>query len=187
MEASLVCKYYQTGYCKFGENCRNLHIDDICSSNPNCEDKSCSKRHPRKCKYYCIYGHCKFGSKCAYLHFSLLDELASDLYSLKQEVEKLRESSDTIIKKSEDHQIKIDVFNEEFSEYAQAVDMLEGKVRDIDVEMEFTVKEGSCKLEKNIHEMIEACLLRKMTPSPRSYIAAVPIPPTPPSSVKKKT
>ena len=58
---------------------------------------------------------------------------------------------------------------------------------DIDVEMEFTVKEGSYKLEKTIHDMIETSLLRKMTPSPHRYVATIPVPPTPPSSVKEKT
>ena len=187
MAASLVCRNNQTGFCKFSDNCRNLHIGDICTSNPNCQDKNCTKRHPRKCKYYWIYGHCKFGSRCAYVHVSLVEELVLDLNSVKEEVRKLREISDALIKTTEDHQIKIDVFNEECTEYFQAVDVLEGKMRDIDVEMEFTVKEGSFKLEKTIKDMIEACLLHKITPQPHRSMATVTNPPTPPASVKKKT
>jgi len=67
--AQKVCKYNQTGYCKFKSACKNLHINTICSEE-GCNQASCSLRHPRKCTNFFKYGNCKFGSKCAYLHSS---------------------------------------------------------------------------------------------------------------------
>jgi len=67
--AQTVCKYNQTGYCKFKSACKNLHINTICSDE-GCNAESCSLRHPRKCINFSNYGYCKFGSKCAYLHSS---------------------------------------------------------------------------------------------------------------------
>ena len=62
-----VCKYNQTGFCKFNEHCRNRHEDEICG-NSKCDNMECEKRHPRPCKYYLLYDFCKFGDNCAYLH-----------------------------------------------------------------------------------------------------------------------
>ena len=67
--ATSVCKYFQVGYCKFGLQCKNSHIDDLCPTK-KCSDKLCSFRHPRQCKYFFLFGHCKFGDKCAYSHTS---------------------------------------------------------------------------------------------------------------------
>ena len=41
-----VCRYYKFGYCKFGEKCRNLHIEEKCE-NKQCDITNCDKRHPR--------------------------------------------------------------------------------------------------------------------------------------------
>ena len=84
-DPTLVCKFNRTGFCKFQENCRNLHINEICVEN-ECNLKSCSKRHPRKCKYFSIFGQCKFGSRCAYLHIQSSSCL--ELKALKEEIEK---------------------------------------------------------------------------------------------------
>ena len=62
-----VCKYNQTGFCKFKEHCRNRHEAEICG-NSKCEKMECEKRHPRPCKFYLLYNFCKFGDNCAYRH-----------------------------------------------------------------------------------------------------------------------
>ena len=62
-----VCKFHKFGHCKFGETCRHLHIDTICT-NSNCSRKLCSLRHPKHCKYFTSTGFCKFNEDCSYLH-----------------------------------------------------------------------------------------------------------------------
>lgn len=51
-----VCKFYAAGQCRFGDKCRNLHID----GNP-------PQREPRPCKFF-AHGNCRFGDNCRNLH-----------------------------------------------------------------------------------------------------------------------
>ena len=62
-----ICRHNQAGFCKFGEKCRNRHIDEICGSD-KCDDEDCFLRHPMACRFFSLNGICKFGSGCAYLH-----------------------------------------------------------------------------------------------------------------------
>ena len=52
-------------YCKFGESCRNRHVDDICET-LNCDIFSCDKRHPKVCRFLGRLGRCKFLEYCKY-------------------------------------------------------------------------------------------------------------------------
>ena len=82
-----ICKYYQTGYCKFQSSCKNQHVDTVCV-NINCNDSSCQLRHPQVCKFSLRYGRCKFGNNCAYLHLNIL-EFKQKLQFLENEIEKI--------------------------------------------------------------------------------------------------
>ena len=62
-----VCKFNQNGFCKFGQSCKIMHINIICS-NSNCKKHMRNFRHPRACRYFAQKGHCKRGSACAYSH-----------------------------------------------------------------------------------------------------------------------
>ena len=62
-----VCQYFQCGYCKFGDKCRKHHVKEICNTD-GCLDKSCTKRHPKLCKFFLIQQSCKFGKHCSYKH-----------------------------------------------------------------------------------------------------------------------
>ena len=61
------CKYNQRGFCRYGAQCRQRHVNESCG-NSDCQDESCLLRHPYKCKYFYLYGTCKFGDDCAYVH-----------------------------------------------------------------------------------------------------------------------
>ena len=58
------CKYYNTGYCKFRDQCKFNHPSDICQEN-ECKNKKCSNRHPRNWRYKM---KCKRQTTCAYKH-----------------------------------------------------------------------------------------------------------------------
>ena len=62
-----MCKHFQCGFCKFGENYQKQHIKDICLIQ-SCTSKSCVKRRPKNCKYFSIQQSCKFGDHFAYKH-----------------------------------------------------------------------------------------------------------------------
>ena len=64
-----ICQFHQHGHCKFAAQCVKIHTDVTCNSFP-CEDRQCSKHHPRLCKYYATYGRCMFAERCSFLHYS---------------------------------------------------------------------------------------------------------------------
>ena len=63
----VVCKHFQTGYCKFQQHCRKHHVKEICETE-HCKTKACRYRHPKVCKLFTAHNTCKFGEQCAYHH-----------------------------------------------------------------------------------------------------------------------
>ena len=53
--AQQICMRNKFGYCKYGELCRNLHINDLCDSD-SCDIRNCNKIHPYACKFYRDHG-----------------------------------------------------------------------------------------------------------------------------------
>ena len=66
MAVEHVCEFYKFGHCKFMNQCRKKHIQEVCENNA-CEVRMCNLRHPRVCKFYSLYGRCKF-EPCSYQH-----------------------------------------------------------------------------------------------------------------------
>ena len=64
----VVCKHNKTGFCKFGGNCRNRHINKTCENLDYCREFACTKRHPKMCKSLAKFGKCRFKDDCAYQH-----------------------------------------------------------------------------------------------------------------------
>ena len=62
---NLKCKFYNSGYCKFGETCRKRHYSEVCQVS-NCGG-DCQARHPRMCK---MESNCRFFKSgiCAFKH-----------------------------------------------------------------------------------------------------------------------
>ena len=60
------CIYNNTGFCKFGDQCKFQHFYRICPENV-CRNPKCKKRHPKRCKFG---ERCKFNLRnaCAYKH-----------------------------------------------------------------------------------------------------------------------
>ena len=83
MAAENLCKYFQFGHCKFFDNCRNRHVNELCD-NSNCEVINCFKRHPRPCRFYQLYHRCRF-EPCSYLHIKTNE--AEEIEKLKNILE----------------------------------------------------------------------------------------------------
>ena len=84
------CSFNDSGYCRFGDKCRNVHHKSICSRK-YC-DKSCNSRHPKPCRFE---ENCIFLAKgiCAFKHSSSENE-NKDLDDLKRQVEDLKKENE---------------------------------------------------------------------------------------------
>ena len=93
---STVCLHFKFGFCRFRETCRFIHNDDLCQDD-QCDVFSCSKRHPKQCRYFKDFNRCKYGDYCSYKHEKEISKCESEISSLRSKVDKL-ESEVTILK-----------------------------------------------------------------------------------------
>ena len=65
------CRYFNSGYCKYKNNCKFIHPSEICKDS-ECRKDKCLKRHPKACKWYRGESGCKRGNTCEYSHDTLV-------------------------------------------------------------------------------------------------------------------
>ena len=128
--SSVLCKYNQTGYCKYKSSCRNHHVNELCLKS-KCDDTTCSLRHPRRCKFFLLFGHCKFKNDCAYLHPSEVVALSSNIETKTVQLEE-----------------KVDIIDHNFKKLAVKVDQFEAASDDL-----FCMSEKLKMLEIEIEEL----------------------------------
>ena len=82
-----VCKFFNSGYCKFRSKCTFFHSKDRCED--ECIGKNCQKRHPKVCRYG---NKCKRKHTCEYKHSSGSNEqaLKEQIAGLKTLIEELQ-------------------------------------------------------------------------------------------------
>ena len=92
MAGPVTCSFHQFGHCRFGDHCRKSHTKETCTNLPCTTIVSCTKRHPRLCKYFALSGQCKFNQECSFLHMASPKEVEQkrELKKLSDEVESLR-------------------------------------------------------------------------------------------------
>ena len=97
-EEQSICKFNQTGFCKFGKHCEKQHEDKICENSGKCTIKSCKERHPKVCRYFLKHDGCRYKEECAYLHKSkiinqvnLNEQVTIIVYKHEKEITALRE------------------------------------------------------------------------------------------------
>ena len=94
--ADKVCKYNQSGYCKYQSRCRFRHVNTICEDE-ECNNKSCENSHPKLCTYFEKFGRCKFGDFCKFSHLKLAKTHSDDVKTkLIQLEDKVNEQQDEI-------------------------------------------------------------------------------------------
>ena len=84
-----ICKFNQSGFCKYQTHCRKQYIMDICPTSL-CSNMSCSLRHPKVCKFFTNFRRCKFGESCAYLHGPNIETDDVRIGELEQEIKNLQ-------------------------------------------------------------------------------------------------
>ena len=65
------CRYFNSGYCKYKNNCKFAHPSDICKATKSKKDV-CQKRHPKLCKWCSGASGCSRGNSCEYSHDTLV-------------------------------------------------------------------------------------------------------------------
>ena len=63
-----ICKYNQSGSCKYRDKCKRKHYYENCKNKSDCTSEKCPNRHPKQCKNILRNGKCKYEEKCAYDH-----------------------------------------------------------------------------------------------------------------------
>ena len=125
--AQNVCSFNKYGFCKFRLNCRRPHIMEKCSK-PNCEILTCSKRHPKVCRYFRDIGFCKFSEWCLFNHDGVvqesreINELTIKMRNIDKiiaEKNKEIESLDKLIKETLDNN---KVESEKFDQFVKTVE-----------------------------------------------------------------
>ena len=103
-EPNKICKFNQTGFCKFGIHCGKKHENQVCDNTYDCTKNNCDKRHPQTCRNFSKNGKCRFQGSCAYLHEknensqellneqfkSLMMKHENDIQNLTDEVNRLK-------------------------------------------------------------------------------------------------
>ena len=107
-----LCKFFNSGYCKFRSECKFIHAKEICSKTKCKNKKRCFKRHPKNCRYgvkfkrmaECLFKHVPKNSAQNPSPPTSLDIERTEvkLLQLKAEVKYLREE-----KKEKQEDIKI--------------------------------------------------------------------------------
>ena len=110
MATQNVCTWNKYGYCRYGEKCRELHVNEMCS-NILCENSTCMLRHPIACKYFKRHNRCKF-DPCAFKH------KRNDFENLKKENQSLtikQEAIDRNLKLLNEKEIESEMVIERFN------------------------------------------------------------------------
>jgi len=64
-----LCKFQNSGYCKYKEKCTFKHVTEKCET--KCDRKTCQKRHLKMCKFGFV---CRRKSICEYKHKGTSEE-----------------------------------------------------------------------------------------------------------------
>ena len=94
MAAHSVCSFNKFGYCKYRNECRKLHINEICDGSSSCEFLTCKFRHPKICNWYSEYGRCKF-NPCAFKHVdspNVTEEIRKENTEIKAKLNEIDKS-----------------------------------------------------------------------------------------------
>ena len=165
---ALVCKYNQTGYCKFGFKCLKTHNNTLCKDRV-CRNRECSNRHPKTCRDFAQNKFCSRQDYCAYAHHKSNED--SKIRYLEREIKLLQEENLKYIEiinvklstietnESEITELKLEVMNQR----KQISDLIV-KVKDLELGRNITKtkeQENSYQCDKCEYNATTEMMLRK--------------------------
>ena len=117
------CKFNNSGYCKYGNQCKERHFDKICS-NSKCK-KVCNARHPKICKYE---QNCKFlrQGNCAYKHATLTNHYDEQLMDLEKTINTLQKEN-KVLKE------KIKIVQTSLTDEISKTEVLKSDIKDLEM------------------------------------------------------
>ena len=151
------CSYHNSGFCKFKQDCKNIHSSTLCN-NSSCSDRKCPNRHPKTCRYK---EKCKRITTCLYKHDNSLTDTLINV-TLASDDDQLSEAHKTILSAhSTIEKLKIDF--EDFKEnikhqYTNDVEKLMQEIdntKEKEIEAEIRHKKEMMKQKKIYEEKIE--------------------------------
>ena len=99
------CFFNDCGFCKFGDKCRFKHSEQVCRKR-TCQNNSCPRRHPKRCRNFFLKKYCKFGRQCKFDHSFDCEDCENMTYlvdkEIKKETEKASVEQEAIAKKAEE-------------------------------------------------------------------------------------
>ena len=161
----LPCKYFSVYQrCKFGEFCIYKHV----VAPRNVEEIDSIKKKVNALESHIESLNSKFSE--------LLKKVSTVIESSENTLDTVTRNEtifgdvQELVRVTDIHKCKLDVFNEEFFAYSKVVDALEGKVS---------------QLQINVNQILHPSL--NLNPAAPNFIGRLSVPPTPPSTSRKKS
>ena len=145
-----VCKFNQVGFCKFGGKCFSKHENEICKSRNECIDSNCTKRHPKKCRFFHQFGHCKFNDTCVYSH---LVEKNIKVEELEKEVTEMKKDLSVKDTKMEELEKEVAELKENVSKFKMLLFGMNNKIKSLEPEVKVIESKETKKVKENEENM----------------------------------
>ena len=113
------CRFYNRGYCKNKDSCKDYHPDSDCPS--NCTEYECRNRHRQMCRYKNDCYH-NYEGKCEYLHQTAeAHEVILTTMSpvFKDNYENEKKKADNLEKLNKNQESEIEKLKDEIEELKQ--------------------------------------------------------------------
>ena len=136
-----LCKFQNTGYCKYQDKCKYKHVTEKCGG--NCDRKSCQKRHQRQCKFSI---KCKRQNSCQYLH-----QTSSEDISLKAEIQKLTATINEVVAENKTMKAKLAHLEKELKKSLEDSQRKDNSIKEVKEENK-SIKTKIANFEKDIEK-----------------------------------
>ena len=135
-----ICKYNQTGFCKFRDHCRKKHENETCEGEQsNCNQQNCNKRHPKVCRNFNTTRKCRFKDDCVYLH------VEKENSNNKSEI---NETSTKIMRK---HENEIVLINAKMDKLKEIVLDMGDKIKSMEIKLKGFNKIDALTQDNDVH------------------------------------
>ena len=110
--SDILCRYQNSGYCKYKDNCTFKHVTEECNEN-KCSRKTCKKRHLKWCRYGV---ECRILLTCEFKHKTNSEEAG-----LKSQIKELEETIKNLVVENKTYMAKLAALEIEIETYQKEV------------------------------------------------------------------
>ena len=133
-----LCKFQNSGFCKFRTKCRNKHVLENCEVT-GCDQSRCLKRHPKRCRNHFLRRFCKFKEDCQNSHG---DEKTSneEIDVVSKEIEKMKLENKNLGMEIEHLKAQIKRLNESYDKATNEVEKIKNEKAAIEIQNKHTIE-----------------------------------------------